>query len=147
MLRNEKDEISPVKYPFYSQVCSAINGGKCVCVFVSGTGRFGEHFDVKASSILQCHCQAILDVMVYLFLLLFVLLLKIFVTFRPSLFSVYGRTQNKIYLHPGFKNSNETMQVKLKAKPKQRNPSKNKLCQGNLVTDVYDVLFYSTKSD
>lgn len=39
------------------------------------------------------------------------------------------------------------MQVKLEAKPKQRNSTKNKLRQGNLVTDVYDVLFYSTKSD
>lgn len=107
MLRNEKDEISPVKYPFCSQVYSAINGGKCFCVLVTGTGRFDEHFNVKASSMLQCHCQAILNVMVYLFLALFVLLLKIFVTFRPSLLSVYGKTQNKIYLHPGFKNSNK----------------------------------------
>lgn len=53
MLRNEKDEISPVKYPFCSQVYSAINGGKCFCVLVSGTGRFDEHFNVKASSVLQ----------------------------------------------------------------------------------------------
>lgn len=66
----KKKEMSPLKYPFGSQVWSAINGG--VNGFVSGTERFGERFHAKGSSVLQCSCQAILNVTaVFLFISFF----------------------------------------------------------------------------
>lgn len=60
--KGEKDEFSPVKHPFGTQVRSAINGGGGGA-FVGSTERFGERFHAKGSSALQCRCQAISNVL------------------------------------------------------------------------------------
>lgn len=81
---------------------------------------------VQSSSVLQCHCKAILNVMVYLFLLLFGFLFvclfwvffanvgiffKAFVSFRAPLHSGGGVTVNKIEFHPGLKSCTKRAKV------------------------------------